>query len=118
MKYSVICASHSFGLSSKSGEPFSMPRMVVIQPLELVENKKFTCVGAGFTPVEFEIHEDFVGVMVKRFTEDFKGQAIVYDLDVMPRERSRALVVGFSGSAAMPASVSVPVASGAGDVKK
>lgn len=98
MKFNVIAVTHAVGVS-KTGSAFSIPRAVVLNRVEVVSGAKYSQSGAGFTPQEFDVADDFIVSFLTKFTADFKGVAVVYDLDVLPRERGNAVVLGFSGSA-------------------
>lgn len=103
MKYKMSSVTHATGLS-KTGSSFSMCRATVLVPVELANSPKYQCVGAGETEMQFDVADNFIEPLLAKFTADYKGQPVVYDLDVMPRERGNAIVIGFVGFSS-PASV-------------
>ncbi len=105
MKITIIKVTLSSGISSKTKEPFSMPRALALIPVELSNSTNYKVLGAGFSAYEYDVADNFIDDFITRFKTDFKGLPVVYDLDTQPRERGNHIILGFSEHTRSSASI-------------
>lgn len=102
-KYIVASVQISSGIAKASGNPYSIPRALVLVPFQSRETQNYHLKGSGFTPVELSVSESFYPELEKHFVMNFKGFPLELDFSTSLDSQGRNLLTGFekTGSTAM-----------------
>ena len=94
-KYIVASVQISTGIAKTSGNPYSIPRALVLVPFQGRETQNYHLNGVGFTPVELTVSESFYSELEKHFSSNFKGLPLELDFLTSLDSQGRNLLTGF-----------------------
>lgn len=95
MKYIVASVQLSSGIAKASGNPYSIPRALVLVPFQGRDTQNYHLNGFGFSPVELTVSESFYPELEKYFQTNFKGLPIELDFQASLDSQGRNVLIGF-----------------------
>lgn len=105
-KYTVLSVSNREGISSKTNNPYKIPRAVVLTPFRQSSTQNWTLSGAGLVTVELTVADSFYQKFESKFKADFKGSPITYDFEVGMDSEGKNVLIEFEQTSSKPADYS------------
>lgn len=103
MKYLIACVHQSSGTAKATGNPYAIPRAIVLTPFQNRQTANQTVQGTGFSAIELGVSENFYPELKKHFDLNFKGLPLELDFIAGLDREGRNVLVGFEKNQLKPA---------------
>ncbi len=106
MRCLVSAVYMNSGTSSKTGQPFSLPRANVSVPFQGRESPNYQVRGVGLSSVEMTVSDAFYSGLLKEFQAGFNGMPLAMDFETSMDYEGKNVLVGFAKPVAQSSDLS------------